>query len=187
MRCLANYEIESDMSVRSDDVRLKFQNPKWQFQAFIKNIARADYSTPFLLSVQIAFDAPNLQEAQDVGRDRLADCLNMLVFATGASVRLHRTRQIVDCTPTDGGTKDCHIWADSVGHEDPQPFLDESIAASIEHLLQFDAPPAVRRALRWYRIGAHSSVPEDQFQYFWFALEILAEHQKSSEKVNDKC
>lgn len=186
MRCIANYEIESEISVVSDDVRLKLQDPKGQFQAHIKNIVRDDYSTPFLLSLQIIFEAPSIKEAQDIAQDKLDECLNMLAFATGASVRRHRIKQIVDCAPT-SGMRECLVWADSVGHEDPDPFLDENIIVSIERLLQFDPPPAVRRALRWYRIGIHASVPEDQFQYFWFALEILAEYHKTSEKVADRC
>ena len=75
----------------------------------------------------------------------------------------------------------------SGGRSDPTPFLNDSIMSSIEHLLQFDLPPAVRRALRWYRIGIYESILEDKFQYFWFALEILAEHRKPPEKVSDKC
>lgn len=186
MRFIANYEIESEISVVSDDVRLKLQHPKGQFQARIKNIVRDDYSTPFLLSLQIFFEAPSLKEAQDIAQDKLAECLNMLAFATGASVRRHRIKQIVDCASASGMTE-CLVWADSVGHEDPNPFLNEDIIVSIERLLQFDPPPAVRRALRWYRIGIHASVPEDQFQYFWFALEILAEYQKVPEKMTDRC
>lgn len=186
MRCIANYEIESEISVVSDGVRLKLQDPKGQFQAYIKNIVRNDYSTPFLLSLQIIFEAPGLMEAKGLAEDKLVECLNMLAFATAASVKRRRTRHIVDCTPA-SGMRDCLVWADSVGHEDPNPFLNESIIASIEHLLAFDPPPAVRRALRWYRIGIHASVPEDQFQYFWFALEILAEYQKSPKKVEDQC
>lgn len=186
MRCVANYEIESEMSVASDDIRLKLQHPKGHFQARIKNIVRDDYLTPFLLSLQLIFEAPSLNEAKDVAQEKLTECLNMLAFVTGAGVRRHRTKHIVDCTPL-SGMRDCLVWADSVGHEDPQPFIDENIIASMERLLQFDSPPAVRRALRWYRIGIHDSTPEDQFQYFWFALEILAEHQKASEKLADKC
>jgi hypothetical protein len=83
--------------------------------------------------------------------------------------------------------RECLVWADSVGHEDPIPILDGNIVSSIERLLQFDPPPAVGRALRWYRIGIHDRVPEDQFQYFWFALEILAEYQKVPGKVTDRC
>lgn len=186
MRCIANFEIESEMSVVSDDIRLKLQDPKGHFQARIKNIVRDDFSKPFLLSLQVIFDAPSLNEARDIAEEKLAECLNMLAFVTAAGVRRHRTKQIVDCTPP-SGMRECLVWADSVGHEDPQPFLDENVVASMERLLQFDAPPAVRRAMRWYRIGVYESIAEDQFQYLWFALEILAEHQKAPEKVADKC
>jgi len=41
--------------------------------------------------------------------------------------------------------------------------------------------------MRWYRLGVNATVPDDQFMNFWFALEIVAEFQKSSEKVSDKC
>jgi hypothetical protein len=186
MEYIAKYEIESDLSVVSDDILLKIQHPKGQFQARIKNIVRDDYSTPFLLSVQIIFQAPTLKDAPEIAQDRLAEFLNILAFATSAGVRRHRIKQIVDCTPS-SGMRDCLIWADSVGHEDPNPFLDEAMVGSIERLLQFDPPPAVRRALRWYRIGLNATVPEDQFQYFWFAVEILAEFQKTPEKMTDKC
>lgn len=186
MRCIADYEIESEMSVVSDDAQLMLGHPAGKFQARIKNIVRDDYSKPFLLSLQIAFEAPSLREAPDIAQDMLVECLNTLVFATGAGVRRHRTKQIIDSTPA-LEMRECLIWADSLKYKDPQPFLDEGIAGSIEQLLRFDPPPAVRRALRWYRFGVYDSTPEDQFQYFWFALEILAEHQKTPEKVADKC
>lgn len=186
MKCIAKYEIESDISVVSDDVRLEFKHPEGRFQARIKNIMRGDFSTPFLLSLQIIFEAPSLNEAKDIAEDRLAECLNMLAFSTGSCVRKYRIKCIVDCT-SESGMNNAFVWSDSAGHEDPQPFLDENIIASIERLLHFDPPPAVRRALRWYRIGIYASVPEDQFQYFWFALEILAEFQKTPEKVHDRC
>jgi len=186
MRCIANYEVESEVSVVSDDMRLELNHPKGAFQARISNIVRADYSTPFLLSIQIIFEAPTLQDSRDIVEDKLAECLSMLAFITGAGFKRHRIKQIVDCTPA-SGMRECLIWADSVEHEDPSPFLDHDIAASIERLLQFDPPPAVRRALRWYRIGIHARVPEDQFQYFWFALEILAEYQKALDKVPNRC
>ena len=186
MQCVANYEVKSEISVVSDNAWLTIKHPQDLFRARICNIVRKDFSSPFLLSLQIIFDAPSLADAQPLADDRFVECLNMLAFATGGGFKRHRTRQIVDRTQK-SDLRDCLIWADSVGHEDPQPFLDEKITASIERLLQYDVPPAVRRALRWYRLGIDASVPEEQFQYFWFAIEILAEHQKTSGKVADKC
>lgn len=186
MRCIANFEIRSEMSVVSDDARLEIEDPKGHFSAKITNIVRNDYSKPFLLSLQLRFEAPSLNDARDIADDRLAECLNIIAFVTGAGVRLHRIKQIADCTPA-SGMRECLVWADSVGHENPQPFIDEKIIGTMERLLQVELPPAVQRAMRWYRIAVHEGIPDDQFQYFWFALEILAEHQKSTVKVTDKC
>jgi hypothetical protein len=79
------------------------------------------------------------------------------------------------------------MWGDSIEYEDPQPFLSEDTARAIERLLEFDIPPAIRRAMRWYRLGINETVPDDQFINFWFALEIVAEFQKSTDKVPDRC
>ena len=95
MQFVAHYEVESELSVISDDLRLKLQHPNGKFQARINNIVRNDYSRPFLLSVQIAFAAPSLKEAPDIAQDRLAEFLNILAFVTSAGVRRHRIRQIV--------------------------------------------------------------------------------------------
>ena len=79
------------------------------------------------------------------------------------------------------------MWGERIEYDDPQPFLKEVNTQSIERLLAFDIPPAVRRALRWYRLGIDADGPDDQFTYFWFAIEILAEFQKPTKRVHDKC
>ncbi|MBB2698992.1 UNVERIFIED_ORG: hypothetical protein GGI66_003669 [Rhizobium esperanzae] len=187
MRCVANYEITSGVSVVTDDLVLTIKDPRGSFEARIKNIARSEYTTPFLLSLHLYFEASSLNEASDVADDLLANCLNMLAFTTGSSFRKHRIRQIVDAEPAQGAMRDVHLWSDVIEHDDPQPFLQPEHAGSIERLLEFDVPPAIRRALRWYRLGIHAGSPDDQFTYFWFALEIVAEFQKPTAKVHDKC
>src|SRR2546422_10743670 len=119
MLCVANYEIKAEASVVSDDLRLQIKHPKGLYRALIKNIQRPDYTTPFLLSVHLYFDALNLDEAQETAEERLVDCLNMLAFTTGAAFSRHRIRQIVDCT-SDSGMRDIRFWGDAIDHEDPQ-------------------------------------------------------------------
>ena len=186
MQVVANYDIRSECSVVADDLRLQVKHPQGLYRALIKNIPRSDYSTPFLLALHLYFDAPDLKEAQEIAEERLADCLNMLAFASGSAFSRHRIRQIVDCTP-DSGMRDIRFWGDAIDHEDPQPFLDERTTKAIERLSEFQIPPAIRRAMRWYRLGINATVPGDQFQYFWFALEIIAEFQKGEEKVPSNC
>ena len=109
----------------------------------------------------------------------------MLAFTTGARFSRHRIRQIVEVTPN--MMKNVLMWSYSIQYEDPKPFIEEETGRSIERLLEFDIPPAIRRAMRWYRLGINETVPDDQFMNFWFALEIVAEFQKSPDKVSDIC
>lgn len=188
MECVANYEIKTECSVVADDLVLRIKHPKGLYRARIQNIPRPVYTTPFLLSLHLYFDAPTLDEARDIADGFLADCLNMLAFTTGSRFRRHRIRQIVDATPPGiTGMRSLLMWGDSIEYEDPQPFLRDDTARTIERLLEFDIPPAIRRAMRWYRLGINETVPDDQFMNFWFALEIVAEFQKSTEKVPDRC
>lgn len=188
MRCVANFEIGSDVSVVADDLVLTINDPSGAFKARIRNIPRSEYTTPFLLSLHIYFDAPDLEQAKEVAEDIMANCLNMLAFTTGSGFRKNRIRQVMDAeTSSMGAMRSVLMWGEKVEYEDPQPFLGEDNARSIERLLDHDVSPAIRRALRWYRLGVDASSPDDQFTYFWFALEIVAESQKSTEKVHDKC
>jgi hypothetical protein len=187
MECVTNYEIKSECSVVADGHILRIQHPKGVYRARIQNIPRSDYATPFLLSLHLYFDASTLDDAKEITEELLADCLNMLAFTTGAAFRRHRIRQIVDATPGITGMRSLLMWGDSIEYEDPEPFLREETTRAIERLLEFEIPPAISRALRWYRLGINATVPDDQFMNFWFALELVAEFQKSSEKVPSKC
>lgn len=188
MRCVANFEVASEASVVADDLVLTINDPGGTFKTRIKNIPRSEYAVPFLLSFHIYFEAQNLYEAEDVAESNLATCLNMLAFTTGCAFRKHRVRQIVDAgAALKGGLRDMLIWGNRIEYDDPQPFLRDGIISSIEQLMRFDIAPAIRRALRWYRLGICDTAPDDQFTYFWFALEIVAEFQKSSTKIPSKC
>jgi hypothetical protein len=188
MRFVANFEVASDLSVVADGQVLKISDPREAFKTLIRNIPRSEFTAPFLLSVHIYFDAEALDGADDIAEAHLATCLNMLAFTTGSGFRKHRIRQVVGAEPSaKGSMRDVRMWGDRLEYDDPQPFLDNEHAKTIERLLEFDIPPAIRRALRWYRLGIDASSLDDQFTYFWFALEIVAEFQKPADKVNDKC
>ena len=71
------------------------------------------------------------------------------------------------------------MWSDIIDHEDPEPLLNNDFMSTIDRLLACDVPAAIQRAIRWYRSGINATVPDDQFTYFWFALEIIAEFKKT--------
>ncbi len=108
MRCVANFEVASEVSVVADDLVLTINDPRGTFKARIKNIPRSEFTTPFWLSLHIYFEAPNLNDARDIAEDMLANCLNMLAFTTGSGFRKHRIRQIVDAENPELGSKGHH-------------------------------------------------------------------------------
>lgn len=187
MNIAANYEVRSEWSVIADDLVLRIKDPRGAYRARIQNIQRTEYTTPFVLSVHLYFEAPSLEEARDVADTLLSDCMSLLAFTTGGSFRRHRIRQLVDATPGSPGMRSMFLWSERIQYENPEPHLSEATTRSIDRLLQFDMPPAIRRAMRWFRLGVNATVPDDQFMNFWFALEIAAEFQKSTDKVSDKC
>lgn len=188
MKFAANFKIKTDCSVVDDGKVLRVNHPRDLYRVRIENIPRSEYSIPFFLSLHIYFNAPLMEQAKEVADEHLADCLNFLAFTTGASFRRHSTKSVVDIAGTKAnGMTLVHLWGDTIQHDDPQPFLEEQTTQAIERLLEFELPSALRKAMRWYRLGINESAPDDQFMYFWFALEIVAEFQKTPDKVPDKC
>lgn len=187
MQFVANYEIKSEGSVVADAQVLRIVHPKGRFRARIENIPRSVFTTPFLLSLHLYFEAPSLKECRDVADEMLVECLNMLALTTSSAFQRHRIRQIVDATPQAAGMRDVLMWSAQIEYEDPQPMLSEETVDAVNRLLQVDLPPAIHKAMRWYRLGINATIPDDQFINFWFALEIVAEHRKSTDKVPSKC
>ena len=187
MQFVANFEIKTETSIINDDLILRFEHPNGLYRVLMRNIPRSEYTIPFLLSLHLYFEASELNEAQEVAEELLTECLNMLSFTTGSKFMYHRIRQIVDASSESPVMRSVIMWADQIKYEDPQPFLDEKTKKTIEQLLEHDISPAIQRAMKWYRLGVNERVPDDQFMYFWFAIEIIAEFQKPSDKVSDRC
>jgi len=186
MKFTTNYEIKALASIYVDDKWLTIQHPKGLFSARIRNIRRKNFDTPFLFTLYLTFDAESLEIAKNISDEILAQCLNILALTTGCSFVKHRIRQVVDCNG-DSEMRSVLAWSENIDHDDPQPILDENFAESIERLLKYDIPPAITKAMRWYRLGINASTPDDQFQFFWFALELVANFRKTTDKVPDQC
>ena len=73
------------------------------------------------------------------------------------------------------------------GHELPYPVLTSAIFKSVEVFAEAKISDRMRRVLRWFARGVRSPYPDDQFQYFWFVVELLAQLDKVPEQVNDLC
>jgi hypothetical protein len=70
---------------------------------------------------------------------------------------------------------------------DRWPDIVAEYLTTVQELDSTENAKKLRNAVRWFSAGTRAPVAEDQFQYFWFVLEILAESSKEKQLVTDKC
>ena len=139
-----------------------------------------------ILSFQLILPGDDIQGAKDAGISWLNTYLNYLSFATNLPFRINKLIRTIDWTP---GLKerDCHQYEKFPGSELPHAVLDTTVFQSVEKLFTVDATSALRRALKWFSAGVSSEYTDDQFQFFWLVVELVAQITKEPDKVNDLC
>ena len=58
---------------------------------------------------------------------------------------------------------------------------------TVERLVAMHDNEVSQSAMRWYRLGIRSEIAEEQFSYFWFAIEIVAAKLKEVGKITPSC
>jgi hypothetical protein len=187
MRCLADFVLGSDLCLAPGTGPLAFTGPQKSFAVTLSNAGHDPALPNSVLSARIVFDAPSFENIRAGALEKLADCLNFLTFVTNRKFALVRLKRIIDWTP---GLLDRHalIFAEMPEWDVAEPALDQLFVDTVERLLLRLSGNEQQAAMRWYRLGVQAQASlEEQFSYFWFALEIAAETLKGTDKVNSKC
>jgi hypothetical protein len=181
MIVLADFLLDSDLCLKDGAAPITIRAPNSEFSMSISNATAADRASDgVVLSAQITFNSDVFEKnLRPVAQEKLGAALNFLVFATDRKFAQTRLKRIIDWTP---GLTDrrAFIYAETPEWNNATPGLAHGLLA---------ADPMVEQqvAMRWYRRGIEAASVEDQFSYFWFALEIAAEALKGSERVPSKC
>ncbi|MCA1474776.1 methylamine utilization protein MauJ [Bradyrhizobium sp. NBAIM08] len=182
-RWIADFRIESSLVLPPDVPDLKVSLPDCELS--IQNAGKSDLPSE-ALAAQLIVHAIDIKEAEALADARIREILDTLSFATSCSFRASRLRFLMDWTPglevrqayvyggQDGGTE---RWTDLA--------LDNLTTAA--QLESCHGIARLRTPMRWFSAGVRAKFPEDQFQYFWFVLELIAELTKSTARVTDKC
>jgi hypothetical protein len=184
---LANWEVESDIILPPEVPVLRYEHPTELFTAFLRNIPEERSDLTFL-SMQLVFSAPSLTEAKLVGEQLAKEFLNYLCFTSNLKVRLRSILQIFNWEPNTTGIREALYYSRSYAQDDaPYEALDQTLLETINLLQTHPITPRVRRALKWFANGITSIFPDDQFTYFWFVIELIAQVIKEPTPVSDKC
>lgn len=104
---------------------------------------------------------------------------------TEAGFNIVRKRFVMDWTP---GVEHREQYA--YGRDDHRDRPEAISAELLETVKELQSSPnaiTLDRALRWYSAGTRSALMEDQFQYLWFVLELIAEITNDRKVIADKC
>jgi hypothetical protein len=138
------------------------------------------------VSAHLVFDAPSFEDVRELALEKIAEALNILTFVTNRNFSVILLKRVIDWTP--GIVKrQALIFVEAPEWDLAEPELSQKFIDTAQRLLAMSSRSEQHEAMRWYRRAIRAEVFEEQFSYFWFALEIIAERLKGSEKVASKC
>lgn len=167
---IADFWIESTLvlSTSQPELRLKLPDCEISFQN-----ARQSALPSEALSAQIVLHANSIADAEELANRRIREVLDVLSFTTSSPFKVSRPRFLMDWTP---GLTIRQQYA--YGHDnlaDRWPDLASEHLQTVADLESLNSIRELKTPLRWYGAGTRASIAEDQFQYFWLALELIAE------------
>ena len=185
--CLADFVIDSDLCFAPGNNLLQLHGPGGAFSLTLSNLGKADGPRDGVLSAQLTFETASFDKAlKKVAYDKLSTILNCLAFTTNRKFAVKKLKRLIDWTPG-LQERDAIIYHETPEWDTAEPALDAKFMDTAERLLAMDSGADQSAAMRWYRLGLQTEVLEEQFSYFWFALEIAAETMKGKEKIPSKC
>lgn len=186
---LCDYVVESHACLAKDHKKLKYLHPSGLYELHMSNLDVTPGIERPTLSIQVILNSKSIEEAEETSIKYLRTFLDVLSFITSLKFTIIKLVRIVDWTPglskreflqIEGGLQDPNI---------PFPVLDERIIDSLQKIMtiDFDTIKPLKRAFHLFSLGIEAEFPDEQFQYFWFAIEILSQINKETKKIPDQC
>jgi hypothetical protein len=179
---IGDFRLESTLILPPDVPELKVKLPDCELS--IQNAAK-DGPANEALAAQIIVRADTIVQAEEIADARMREILDVLSFTTSNTFRISRLRFLMDWTPGIE-IREQYAYAQDKFDDRWPDFYSEHLGTLAE-LEALGSIKPLRTPLRWFANGVRARVAEDQFQYFWFVLELIAEITKETARVTDKC
>jgi hypothetical protein len=181
-RWLADFRLETTLVLPADLPELRAQVGGSLIS--IQNASDDEFPN-VSLAAQIIVEADSLSSAEELARTQIREYFDTLSFVTSSNFRITRTRFVMDWTPGVTTREQYAYGKDNTPERWPQ--LSQEYTASAAQIAMSRNAVNLRNVVHWFSVGMRARSPEDQFQYLWFVIEILAELSKERQSVPDKC
>lgn len=185
MRAIAELRIDSNICLPDKMPVFTMTDPKGLFEVKIRNNPDATPFAPSALMAEMAYEVEDLDQARDQALDNMAPVLNALCCVVGARFDYVTVLRAFDATP--GLDQREGRYYGTQGVIDSVPALEQDYANTAQRFMNMHDDEVSQSVMRWYRLGRRASIPDEQFMYLWFALEIAAEALKETGKVGYSC
>jgi hypothetical protein len=185
-RFRADYEVVSSSVLDENLPTFSVNVPDSGFSVSFRNATQDDNGHVPNLIASVIGTSESISAAADEFRNVLARCLDVLTFSTHAIFKIYQCILVMDWEPFQ---KERHvIFQRKFGtFEPPSPDIVSQCAATTQAVLDLNPPVHIERALQWFRYAIIGEQPEEQFQYFWLAMEVIAEATRTKDKVEIPC
>lgn len=185
-RWLMKFEIEGQLGVELGIQRLVYRHPAGTYEVHLENLHMEHGCEAPLLAAYVIFDADTLEDAESAGNRHVRSFVDFLPFTTGYRFRIKRELCLFDWTKGIAKRRGIRFqhFSDPLL---PQLVLSHQHVLTLERLLLSDTDPDLMRALHWFASGVSAELQDEQFELFWFALEIMAQRTRNRDKVPDLC
>ena len=185
-RWLAVFEVEGHLGVDASQPELVYRHPRGEFTLHLKNLNMEPGCQVPTLSAFVLFEGGEIEAAEPTGKAHLRDFLDLLGLATGSRFRVLGITGVFDWSP--GISERAGIVFSEVPDPDvPQLLLTADLVGTVDSLLALTSDRDLMRATHWFRAAASADALDEQFQLFWFSIEIMARKTRSVEKVTSDC
>jgi hypothetical protein len=180
---MADFRIESRLTLAPQSRELNAKIGDYEF--FLQD-ASPDDPAGESIAAQVKLAAEDLKSAESASLEAMRYFLDLLSFSTGFGFRIRRRRFVMDWSPG-LEVREALAYGHASDTDDRWPELEGVYLDTAREIAECENLKQFRSAMHWYGAGLRSTIAEDQFQYFWFVLELIAEITKGKELVADKC
>lgn len=182
---MADFDVISHVAVATDK-KLRFKAPDESYTIHIKDKNTKSGTENPILSVQVIYDSENGVESKDIGEAFLRNFLHVLCFLTGSRLKIKNINCIINLEANDG-MYECHQYRTDPDINIPHRILNDDLLNSVKLLTTNPLRKMGDRAIDLYNMGVNALYSDEQYTFFWLALETLSIALKSDEPVNIEC
>ena len=187
-RWRVDFKVKSDLVLAQHEKKILFTAPdnSHEIHLVTKRGQGKHAADELYLSAHVVLEDEEVRHAADEAEVRLRQFLDVLAIVSNSYYSIEELVMAVDWTP---GLKERRLQVYNVFPNPHVPMyaLTQAQMDAVKKLMANTIPRAMRLAMRWWARGVSAESPSEQFQFFWYALEILAEYIKPTIKVPSKC